>query len=68
MTTLKKASTLFLSLILSGHPPHLCYVVDRILSIDTHLDLYRFMAIDGKLRHFGDLIERQSYLGCANSN
>jgi hypothetical protein len=68
MTTLKKASALFLSIILSNHPHYLCYAVDRILSVDTNLELYRFLTMDEKLRRFGDLIVRQSDPDPANSN
>jgi hypothetical protein len=58
MTTLKKANALFLSIILSNRPHYLCCAVDRILLVETDLDLYRFLAIEEKLTRFGDLIER----------
>ena len=58
MTTLKKASALFLSIILSDHPHYLCCAVDRILLVDADFDLYRFLAMEEKPRRFGDLIER----------
>jgi hypothetical protein len=72
MTTLKKASALFLSIVLSDYPYHFSHAIDRILYFDTNLDLaralYRFTTMDEKLRHFGDLIERQSQSGPANHN
>lgn len=58
MTTLKKASALFLSIILSDHPNYLCRAVDRILLVDTDFDLHLFLAMEERLRRFGDLIER----------
>jgi hypothetical protein len=60
MTTLKKASALFLSIILSDYPYHFSHAIDRIPNFGTNLDLYRFTTMDEKLRHFGDLKERQS--------
>lgn len=68
MTTLKKASALFLLIILSDHLHHLYRDVDRILYLGTNLDLYRFMAIDEKLRRFGHLIGRKFHPDPANSN
>jgi hypothetical protein len=68
MTTLKKASALFLSVVLSDYPYNFSHAIDRILYFDTNLDLYRFTTMDEKLRHFGDLIERQSQSGPANHN
>ena len=58
MTTLKKASALFLSIILSDRPHYLCCSVDRILLVDTNFDLYQFLAMEEKRRRFGDLIEQ----------
>jgi len=69
MTTLKKASALFLSVILSDHPNYLCCaVVDGILLIDTNLDLYRFLTMDEKLRRFENLMVRQFDTDPADSN
>jgi hypothetical protein len=62
MTTLKKTSALFLSIILSDHPHYLCYALDRILLVDANLDLYRFLMMDEKLRRFGDLIVNGSLI------
>jgi hypothetical protein len=67
MTTLKKASALFLSIILSNRH-YLCYALDRILLVDINLDLYRFLTMDEKLRRFGDLTVRQYDPDSANSN
>lgn len=58
MTTLKKAGALFLSIILSNRPHYVCYAFDRILLVDTGFDLCRFLAMDKKLRRFGDPKER----------
>ena len=58
MTTLKKASALFLSIILSDHPYYVCSTVDRILLVDTDVDLYRFLTMEEKLRYFENLVER----------
>ena len=68
MTTLKKASALFLPIVLSDHPYHFSYAIDRILNVDTNLDLYRFTRMNEKLRHFGDITERQSQSGLAGHN
>jgi hypothetical protein len=62
MTTLKKASELFLLIILSDHFHHVYREVDRILCPGTNLDLCRFMAMDEKLRLFGHLKGRKFHL------
>ena len=68
MTTMKKASALFLSIVLSDYPYHFSYAIGRILYFDMSIDLYRFTRMNEKLRHFGDIIERQSQSGLASHN
>jgi hypothetical protein len=68
MTTLKKASALFLSIILSNRPHYLCCAVDRILLVYTNFGLYRFLAMEEKLRSFWGPYGTESDSGPANSN
>jgi len=51
MTTLKRASVLFLLINLFDHPNCLCFAADRILHLDTDFEICRFLTMDWKLRH-----------------
>jgi len=59
MTTLRKAIALFLSFILFDNSNQFCFTAYGMLCLYTNLDLYRSIAMSGRLTHFWDLLEWQ---------